>query len=46
MNTNLDGSKAIEIASMNQFMCSRIDCVYIYDSYTYKELGKLDITLL
>ena len=31
---------------MNIFLCSRVDSVFIYDSYTYKQLGKLNITLL
>ena len=46
VDTNLEGSKALEIVSMNVFMCSRKDSVYIYDSYTYKEIGKLEVTLL
>ena len=45
-NTNLEGSKVLEIKSMDLIMCSRKDCVYLYDSYTYKEKGKLEITLL
>jgi hypothetical protein len=32
VNTNLEGSKALEIVSMDMFMCSRKDSVFIYDS--------------
>jgi hypothetical protein len=45
-NLNLEGSKGLEIVSMKIFLCSRKDSVYIYDSTTYKEMGKLDVTLL
>jgi hypothetical protein len=46
VNSNLEGSQALEIVSMNLFLCSKIDSVTLYDSYTYKQIGTLDITLL
>lgn len=46
VNLNLEGSKALEILSMRCILVSRIDSVYIYDSYTFNQTGKLEITLL
>jgi hypothetical protein len=40
-NYNLEGSKGIEVQSMNAFLCTRLDGVYIFDSNTYQEIGKL-----
>ena len=44
--TNHEGSKILEIASMNIFLCSRSDSVYLYDSFSFKKKGLLPIKLL
>jgi len=36
LQENLEGAKAMEIKSMNVFLCSKIDRVVIYDSTTYQ----------
>ena len=41
-----DGSKVLEIASMNVFLVSKIDEVFIFDIDTYQLIGKIPITLL
>jgi hypothetical protein len=43
---NLEGARALEIKSMNVFLCSKIDKVCIYDSLTFEHLGDIPITLL
>ena len=45
-NKNLEGSYGLEIESLGQFLCTRLDGVYVYDSNTYQECGKLEVTLL
>lgn len=45
-NKNLEGSYGLELEFLGQFLCTRLDGVYIYDSNTYQEVGKLEVTLL
>jgi hypothetical protein len=46
MSDNLEGSKAMELKTMDVILCSKIDRVIIYDSVTFKNLGEIPITLL
>jgi hypothetical protein len=46
LNENLEGAKALELKSMDVFLCTKVDKVCIYDSLTFKELGNVPITLL
>ena len=43
---NFEGSKAIELISMNTFLVTQIDKVLMYDSDTFKVCGEIPITLL
>lgn len=43
---NLEGSIGLELASMNTYLVSKIDKVIMYSSETFKEVAKIDITLL
>lgn len=43
---NLEGSKGLEIVSMNQFLVTKIDKVLIYDCNTYARVSEIPITLL
>ena len=36
---NLEGSKVIELNSINSFVCTRTDGAFIYDSRTFKQTG-------
>lgn len=46
MSENLEGSKGLELKSMDIFLCSKIDKVVMYDSMTFEELGDLPVKLL
>ena len=42
-NENMEGSKGLEIVSMNLFLASKIDKVLIFDSETFQQMGELQI---
>lgn len=42
---NLEGSKGLELKSMDIFLCSKIDKVIMYDSLTFDEIGALPLKL-
>lgn len=46
VDENLEGSKGLELKSMDIFLCSKIDKVTMYDSMNFQEIGDLPITLL
>jgi hypothetical protein len=46
VDENLEGSKGLELKSMDIFLCSKIDKVVMYDSLNFEELGDLPIKLL
>ena len=39
VNENLEGSKGLELKSMDIFLCTKIDKVVMYDSLTFEEVG-------
>lgn len=42
----MEKSKAVELTSLNVFMVTQIDKVYIIDSETFEQRGELPIKLL
>jgi hypothetical protein len=46
LKENLEGAKALELKSMDVFLCSNIDKVVIYDSLSFQHVGDIPITLL
>ena len=44
--SNYEGSKAIEIASSNLVLVSKVDCILMYDNVFYTPCGEIPITLL
>ena len=45
VDENLEGSKGLELKSMDIFLCSKTDRVVMYDSMNFQELGDLPISL-
>lgn len=43
---NLEGSLGMELETMDTFLVTKIDKVIMYDSTTFKEVGKIPIQLL
>jgi hypothetical protein len=43
---NLEGSIGLELKYMNIYLVSKIDKVIMYSSETFKEVGKIPITLI
>ena len=46
VDENLEGSKGLELKSMDIFLCSKIDKVVMYDSMNFQEIADLPIKLL
>lgn len=40
---NFEGSKAIEIVTMNVFLVTRIDKIYMFDSDNFQQCGEIKI---
>jgi hypothetical protein len=45
-NKNLEGSKVMELTTINGFMVTTKSGVLLYDSNNFQKIGALDITLL
>lgn len=42
----LEGSMGLDLPSMNAFLVTNIDKIYVHDSETYQRIGEMPITLL
>lgn len=43
---NFEGSRAVEIASSDMFLVTKVDQILMFDSTSFKACGKIPITLL
>jgi hypothetical protein len=45
-NQNLEGSKILELQTLKSFVVTTTAGILLYDSETFQQIGKLDMTLL
>ena len=46
VNENLEGSKGLELTTMNIFLVTKTDRIVMYNSITFEEMGEIPIKLL
>jgi len=42
----LEGSMGLDLPLMKAFLITQVDKIFLYDSETYKNIGKMPVTLL